>query len=575
LMRSIPGQLFAFHCSTKVFKSVKKQFHENGLQPKVHGNVQAAARSQGFHAATVSEVKTFIQNYAEQFGLVLPGRVASFNNADLMILPSFSTKVHLYRQYENACKVAGTILVSETYFRRVWHRLLPNIVVQKPRTDLCAKCQLNFTSLGQLRTLDDEVKEKLLKRSVDHLSDVTRERSLYQSDVLAAKTSLHTHPSLSTDTLSPHEPNSQEVMLHYSFDYAQQIQMPHDSQQVGPLYFLAPYKVGLFGVSCEAAAKMVIYAIPEIAVVKGSNSVISFLHHFLTTRGYGEKTVHLRADNCTGQNKNRYMMAYLCWRVLCGMHTKITLSFMPVGHTKFYPDLGFGIFKRHFRLSTVSTMEEVGRCIEESSPISHMLIPELVGNERGELFVQTFDWQHKFADVKAVPQLKKFHHFVFDAQHPGAVKCTASSADGEAVSFTICRADQLTGEMPDKLSSLGLSQQRQEYLYSKIRQFCPDHAKDILCPAPPADSLTNAATADSSKQKQPSGSKEQPAATSKGPLASTSQVGVAAADDLTELIPATRKPPTCSYCKSTGHRNAVRNGMFTCPTRRQANEDNE
>jgi len=60
---------------------------------------------------------------------------------------------------------------------------------------------------------------------------------------------------------------------------------------------------------------------------------------------------------------------------------------MPVGHTKFYHDLGFGIFKRHFRLSTVSTMEEVGRCIEESSPISHMPIPELVGKEHGELFV--------------------------------------------------------------------------------------------------------------------------------------------------------------------------------------------
>ena len=292
-----------------------------------------------------------------------------------------------------------------------------------------------------MRTLDDDVKANLLQRSVNHLSDVTRERSLYQQDVAAAKLSLENHAHLTAHSLSVHDPNSQDAVMHYSFDYAQQIQIPHDSQQVGPLYFLAPYKVALFGIACEPASKMVIYTVPEIAVVdKGSNSVLSFLHHFFSTFSYGEKMVHLRADNCTGQNKNRYMMAYLCWRILCAMHTRITLSFLPVGHTKFYPDLGFGVFKRHLRQCSVNTVDEVAQCIADSSPLSKMLIPQVVANDNGDIFVTTYEWQVMFADVKTVPELKKFHHFVFDAQHPGTVKCMVSS-ESEAVSFTLCRAE--------------------------------------------------------------------------------------------------------------------------------------
>ena len=68
---------------------------------------------------------------------------------------------------------------------------------------------------------------------------------------------------------------------------------------------------------------------------KGGNIIISMLHHFLETHGFGEVIVHFHADNCCGQNKNRYLMAYFMWRVLVGLHEDIKISFLPVGHTKF------------------------------------------------------------------------------------------------------------------------------------------------------------------------------------------------------------------------------------------------
>ena len=39
---------------------------------------------------------------------------------------------------------------------------------------------------------------------------------------------------------------------------------------------------------------------------KGTNTIISLLHHFLATHGLGETSVHFHADNCCGQNKNRF-----------------------------------------------------------------------------------------------------------------------------------------------------------------------------------------------------------------------------------------------------------------------------
>jgi len=75
---------------------------------------------------------------------------------------------------------------------------------------------------------------------------------------------------------------SSAVKLHFSFDFAHQIFIPNSSQQVGPLYFLIPYKLALFGTRCEPLSRMVIYVILEAVLVsKGSNMVISLVHHFL------------------------------------------------------------------------------------------------------------------------------------------------------------------------------------------------------------------------------------------------------------------------------------------------------
>ena len=119
----------------------------------------------------------------------------------------------------------------------------------------------------------------------------------------------------------PSIPNSKPITMHYSFDFAQQVHYPSNAAQPGPLYFLTPRKCGIFGVHCEGLETQVNYLIDEgMASSKGSNAVISYLHHYFERYGQGEQNLHLHCDNCAGQNKNRWVLFYFAWRVMKGFH---------------------------------------------------------------------------------------------------------------------------------------------------------------------------------------------------------------------------------------------------------------
>lgn len=158
-----------------------------------------------------------------------------------------------------------------------------------------------------------------------------------------------------TKRLGEYQPCTFNGEIHISFDYAQQVHVPHLPNQPGPIFFFTPFKLGLFGINNEALCSQVNYVIPEsVDTGKGQNTVVSLLHHYLSTKTLGETNLHIHADNCVEQNKSNTMMRYLCWRVIYGLRKSITISYLPVGHTKFAPDGGFGIIKSKFRRTETS-----------------------------------------------------------------------------------------------------------------------------------------------------------------------------------------------------------------------------
>ena len=138
---------------------------------------------------------------------------------------------------------------------------------------------------------------------------------------------------IGVNRLGPNTPCTNAIEMHYSFDYAQQVHVPSDPIQPGPMYFLTPRKLGIFGVHCEGVTKQVNYLVDEsVTITKGSNAVISFLDHFFKSYGLGERKAQLHCDNCSGQNKNRYALWYMLWRCIVGLHRSIEMHFMVVGH---------------------------------------------------------------------------------------------------------------------------------------------------------------------------------------------------------------------------------------------------
>ena len=103
------------------------------------------------------------------------------------------------------------------------------------------------------------------------------------------------------------------------------------------------------------------------------------------------------------------------WRILVGLNSSITLSFLPVGHTEFAPDWCFGLLKQKYRKTFVSKLANIVSVVQQSSRVNKA---QLVGTQEGEIIVFTYDW-HTFLQVKMkkVPDIKRYHHFTF--KQPG------------------------------------------------------------------------------------------------------------------------------------------------------------
>ena len=108
------------------------------------------------------------------------------------------------------------------------------------------------------------------------------------------------------------------------------------------------------------------------------------------------------------------------WRVLVGLNITITLSFLPVGHTKFSPDWCFGLFKQKFRLADVGCLNDIAQVVCTSATVNTV---QLVGTQEGEVIVPTMNWtSYLIPYFKKIPGIKKIHHFSIDQQKVGIVQ---------------------------------------------------------------------------------------------------------------------------------------------------------
>ena len=129
--------------------------------------------------------------------------------------------------------------------------------------------------------------------------------------------------------------------------------------------------------------------------------------------------MQLHCDNCSGQNKNNYLMWYLAWRTLHQLHTTVSVNAVITGCTKFGPDRCIGLIKQRYWREMVSCLNDLVDVVNNST-ITGVNIAQKVGTEDYEVIVPQADWQAFLQPFFPVmPGIKRYHHFHFDSTQPG------------------------------------------------------------------------------------------------------------------------------------------------------------
>ena len=485
--RAICKEMFLtiYGISYSRFRRLKHHYEENGLSVRVHGNRKKLPHNAKPQAVS-EDVKNFLTNYVEENAVLLPGRIPGFKNDDIKLLSSSDTKISVWREFKKACHESDKQSVCFSKFTELWKQFHPNVMVAKPMSDLCLTCQQNTCKLVRSANLPDNEKSECVQAQQEHLNCVQMERELYRKVCHEAETNFKALDA-EIDLDEVHDACSLDTTIHYSFDFAQQIHIPSNPMQPGPIYFKTPRKCGIFGVMCEAVPRQVNYLIDEASDVgKGANTTISYVHHYFHYHGLGEKQVHLHADNCSGQNKNNYFLWYLAWRTFMHLHESIKYSFLIAGHTKFGPDRSFGMIKRAYKVNFISSLYQFADMVDSSST-SGVNKAQLVGTHNGRNIVPAYNWSSFLANyfIK-LPNIKNYHHFRFSKDEPGKVYFKKFHNSPEESRMLLKNHAVLppASTMPPKVNPEGLTQDRKQYLFREIRQFCKPGTEDLVAPQP-------------------------------------------------------------------------------------------
>ena len=515
--------MFLHTLSQKKYRTLLVHYSNAGLVSREHGNLHSTPHNRVPFEA-IQAIVTFITRFAEIHAMPLPGRMPN-HKSKALLLPSDISKSEVYRQYKQACTdELSHKPVSWAKFHNIWSTILPHVDTMKPSSDLCFECQQHATQVLHSANETEQEKVRKLEMYQQHIKAARMQREHYNNQCKEAKAKweLHNKGDLYDD------------IMHYSFDYAQNVQFPCNPQQPGPAYFKSARKCGIFGVSCEPLSLQINYLIDEDDDPgKGSNATVSLIHHFIETHAVGKQKILFQADNCVGQNKNNTLMQYLMWRVMSGQSVSAEISFMIVGHTKFSPDRFFGLIKKKYKHTFVSTLDEIKELVTNSM-LTGKNIPQLTKTESGSRLVLWYDWKSYLNEIfKPIPNITIYHHFRFENTFPGVV-FVRELVNSPEKAIAISSAKTLDSQtLPQQVIPKEMTIARKWYLFDEIAKFCSSQeTASVTCPRP--------------SQPKPSSN----------PIASS-------ASNTAEGTKTKRKR-ACSHCHHEGH-TKTKKGKITCP----------
>lgn len=264
----------------------------------------------------------FLTYISSTFAMECPTRRCSEEEAPLRMLPSDMSQVDVYKEYVNVFpKLSGAAKewlpqeppkspLTFSTFLRYWDRGHSTLRLAKKGSEFCDFCTSTRNDIANI-----------------HLSDA---RHACLSDLLErhrdqARSEHENYKSFLTESYGKHNGACQHIV----FDFAEKVLLLQLMRQPGQLYFVTGLKFDLFGIHDRNKGRTYIYGLTEghWPNEKTANTVVSMLHHCISRnivvhhdQGIINQLV-LHADNYAGQNKNPFVLMYLCWRTIVLFHS--------------------------------------------------------------------------------------------------------------------------------------------------------------------------------------------------------------------------------------------------------------
>ena len=149
------------------------------------------------------------------------------------------------------------------------------------------------------------------------------------------------------------------------------------------------------------------------------------------------------------------------------------------------------MFKQAYRQTRIECLDIV-QVVESSAAVNHS---QLVGTQDGKLIVPTYDWASFFDEPfrqRALKGIKSMHHLTLTHYKPGYM-IVKDSVDSPEREIQMAQDEKWTPsptDLPTIIPPPGLSHERRQYLFDKIREFCPQECQDLVCPNPSLDTDT-------------------------------------------------------------------------------------
>ncbi|UXI18600.1 hypothetical protein NH340_JMT04543 [Sarcoptes scabiei] len=492
--------LYVYGSGEKRFKNVLKHFQHNAMESIKHNSIYTNRLNRLKIEKRRNDGLVFIQNYAKQNGLQLPGKFFAKKNQtkDLYLLPKQSnlTRRHIYDQYAMACDAIKSEPISYALWQELWNVHFPNIQTLDFQLNCCFQCR-QFPRL--LNELESESRKIIATQNhLDHLKQIDFEINFFKSSIQSSIENYIDYTRRQNfETKLKESFRSTLNSMHYTVSWFSTISLPNQPDEP-KILFKNGLKVSFFSITIEPFRKFILYLIPEFISQDHENLinvVVSILDHFFFIYSFGENEILVHfADNQLDQLKNPYLLSYLKWRVLIGKNEKILISFLPQEHSHSWSELYMGLFMRKFRNLEVTSMERIKEIAEKfirtDDSRNLILSPDqsdsvdvyLVGDEIETVFLPINDWSSKLVFAKNIQSklLKSYNHFEISIEHPGILRCLKRPGAEESKSIAILSSEELLTydeTLPPIIVFKPLSDERIINLFNSVGHFFDEESR--------------------------------------------------------------------------------------------------